>query len=53
MEEGHEKYQTLDKGHSLHRHLREPIQEGPNAPNEFDPRHMTIGISQPPQLFSI
>lgn len=32
----------------MHRQLREPIQEGPNAPNEFDARHISKLISQSP-----
>ncbi|MFZ1747352.1 MAG: hypothetical protein WBO24_05260 [Nitrospirales bacterium] len=47
-EEEHEEYQTLDKRYSLHRQLGEPIQKGPNAPNEFDARHISKLISQSP-----
>ena len=47
-EEKLEKYQTLDKRYSVHRQLREPIQEGPNAPNQFDTRHISKLISQSP-----
>ncbi len=48
-EEEQEKYQTR---YSLHRQLREPIQEGPNSPNEFDTCHISIWISQAPSTIS-
>lgn len=51
-EEEHEKYQTLDKRYSLHRQLREPIQEGPNTPNAFDTRLISKLISQSPSTIS-
>ena len=32
----------------MHRQFKEPIQDGSNAPNEFDARHISKLISQSP-----